>query len=150
MAKTGQPIEIHAAFRFAVSIDKINVAAFGECTLPNLEVETFEIKEGGLNEYTHKLPVRVKSGSLTLRHGLTKDGQLLKWYLQVLQGEIAEAKRDVSIVMYDSMFNDVATWNFQQAYPVKWKGPTLKTDQPALAIEELELAYHGFSVGGKG
>jgi phage tail-like protein len=146
MAETGKPIEIHAGFRFAVSIKGVNVAAFTECTLPALEVETFELKEGGQNEYSHKLPVRVKSGSITLRRGLTKGSELLKWYEQVARGDLKEIQRDVSIIMFDSQLRTVTTWNFYNAYPVKWKGPTLKSDQAALAIEEVELAYHGFDI----
>jgi phage tail-like protein len=152
MPETGKPIEIHASFRFTVKIGNENLAAFSECTLPNVEVETFEVKEGGLNDYTHKLPVRVKTGTVTLRYGVTADDRLLKWYIRLMEGldgddkKFTELSRPVTVVMYNSQFNDVATWNFDRAYPVKWKGPTLKTEQGVLAIEELELAYHGFSI----
>lgn len=151
MARTGEPIEIHSAFRFTVEIDGIAYAAFTECTLPNLEVETLEVKEGGHNEYTHKLPMRVKTGNITLRHGITKGVDLLKWYLQILQGQISDATRQVSVVMYghlaaEQKIGPVVRWNFEKAYPVRWTGPTLKTDDAALAIEVLELAHHGFTV----
>lgn len=146
MPRTGEPVEIHASFRFTVEIDGINEAAFTECALPSLQVETEEIKEGGLNEFTHKLPTRVKTGTVTLRHGITRGAELLNWYLQVLQGQVTDATRQVSVVMYDSMLAPVVRWNFQNAYPVKWEGPTLKTDQQALAIEVLELTHHGFTV----
>ena len=146
MPKVGEPIEIHANFRFTVRIDQVNQAAFTECTLPSLQVETQDITEGGQNEYVHKLPVRVKAGTITLKHGITKDGALLSWYLQVLEGKISEATRNVEVVMYDSMLKPIATWTFRKAYPIKWSGPNLKAGEQALAIEELELAHHGFEV----
>ena len=153
MPETGKAIEIHASFRFTVTISDEIVAAFGECSLPNLEIETLEVKEGGQNEYSHRLPVRVKQGTLTLRYGLTRSDKLLKWYVRLLHGLDGDDKnfkdliKQVSVTMYDSELKPVALWNFEKAYPVKWKGPTLKTDQQALAIEELEFAFHGFSVG---
>jgi hypothetical protein len=30
--------------------------------------------------------------------------------------------------------------NIEQAYPVKWTGPTLKTDDNTVAIQTIELA----------
>jgi phage tail-like protein len=154
MPETARPIEIYASFRFTVKIADDVVATFSECTLPNLEIETFEVKEGGQSEYSHRLPVRVRPGNVTLRYGLTKDDQLLKWYLALLNGldsdgtKIADLAKSVTITMYNLHAGEmeaVATWNFQKALPIKWKGPTLKADQQALAIEELELAFHGFS-----
>ena len=147
MPVLGLPYEFHASFRFMVSIEGMSVAAFTECSLPNLQVETEEIKEGGQNTYTHKLPVRVNAGNITLRRGITKNDALLKWYLQVLKGDMKNATRTVSIVIYDSMARRVATWTFYGAYPVKWSGPTLKSDEAAAAIEEIEFAHHGFEVG---
>lgn len=141
-----KPVEVHASFRFTVNIDGVNQAAFTECKLPALQVETEDIMEGGQNEYIHRLPKRVKAGSITLRHGITKDGALLEWYLQVLSGDIKKATRTVTVVMYDSKLDPIARFTFRNAYPIKWSGPTLKTEGKALAIEELELTHHGFEV----
>lgn len=146
MPPTGKSNEIHASFRFTVKIDDITYAAFTECTLPSLTVETEKIKEGGQNEYVHQLPIRVNVGNITLRHGITRDAQLLNWYLQVLRGDIQAATRTVNVTMYGTDLRPLTTWSFDRAYPVKWSGPTLKTSDQALAIEVLELAHHGFVV----
>jgi len=138
--------EPHASFRFAVMVDDIHHATFTECKLPDLQVETEEIKEGGQNTFSHKLPVRVNAGSVSLRHGITRSGDLLKWYFQVLSGDIENATRQVTVVVYDVTGTPLATWSFRNAYPVKWSGPTLKTDDNSVAIEELEFVHHGFTV----
>ena len=36
-------------------------------------------------------------------------------------------------------------WDFKQAYPVKWSGPDLKADSPAVAVETIELVHRGIS-----
>lgn len=146
MPRTGEPIEIHAGFRFTVKIQGVTQAAFTECQLPSLTIETLDIKEGGQNQYVHRLPVRVKPGTLKLRRGITRGLELLNWYLEVLQGHMEQAPRQVIVVMYDAQLAEVAQWYFHDAFPVSWKGPTLKTEQAVLAIEELELAYHRFSI----
>lgn len=147
MPQTGARPELHPAFRFTVKIDGISYAAFTECTLPNLQVETKDVIEGGQNEYVHKLPLRVKAGSVKLRHGITRDAELLAWYLQVLNGDIASAMRTVEVVMYSATLEQIGNFTFLRSYPIKWTGPTLKTGEQAIAIEELELAHHGFTKG---
>lgn len=136
--------QFHSGFRFTVSVNDIEAGAFTECTLPSLQVETLDIKEGGQNAYVHKLPVRVSAGTLTLRHGIVKGSALFQWYMLVLNGHIDKAMRQVTITMYDVSHAPLATWNFRDAYPVKWTGPTLKSDDNAVAIESIEIVHHGF------
>src|SRR5579871_1209841 len=147
MPKTGAQPEIHASFSFVVAVEGLNVAAFTECSLPSLQVDVDEIKEGGQNAYVHKLPVRINAGTVTLRRGITRNDQLLNWYLQVLKGDMKDATRTVSVIIFDSMGKPVATWTFYNAFPIKWGGPTLKSDDAVVAIEEIEFAHHGFEVG---
>jgi phage tail-like protein len=134
------------SFRFAVAVDGINYAAFTEFTLPTLTMETEEIKEGGQNTYAHKLPVRVTVGSATLKHGIATDFTLLNWYMDMLKGDIASATRQVRVTMFDTSHLAVMTWTFRQAYPIKWSGPSLKTDNSSVGIEEIEFVHHGFDI----
>jgi len=136
----------HGSFRFSVAVDGINYAAFTEFTLPSLQVETLDIKEGGQNAFAHKLPVRVTAGSATLKHGIATDFSLLNWYLDVLKGDIASATRQVTVVMYNESHLPLMTWAFRNAYPVKWGGPSFKTDNNSVSIEEIEFVHHGFDI----
>lgn len=134
----------HSGHRFVVEIDGQRMAAFSECTLPTLEFETEERKEGGLNDYVHVLPSRRKSGRVTLKRGLTASTELLDWYNSLLSGQVNDATRTLAIIMFDSMGNELARWDFMEAIPVKWTGPQLKSDQGAVAIETLELVVHDY------
>lgn len=134
----------HAAFRFSVIIDGVPAAVFSECTLPSLEVDVHEQKEGGYNGGTHLLPGPVKAGRITLKSGLSQTGVLLRWYQSVAYGKAAEAARNLTIVMYNSKGIPIMRLNFSGAYPVKWTGPTLRSSDSAMAIESLELAFSEF------
>ncbi|MFP3896123.1 MAG: phage tail protein [Anaerolineales bacterium] len=133
--------QAHAAFRFVVQIEGIETATFTECTLPPLEVDLHEEKEGGFNTGTHVFPGRVKRGSVVLKRGLASGSGLLEWYMDVLQGKVAESRRQVSISLYDSRNEEVMRWDFIGAYPHKWSGPTLDTTSEKVAIETLELSF---------
>ena len=131
-------------FLFEVRIDHITQAAFTEVTLPALRVETEDVKEGGLNQYIHKLPVRVNAGTLTLKNGIGIGGQLLQWYKQVLEGNFGDARKEVTIHLYGGVrTRPVLTITLQQAYPIRWTGPNLRAGDSAAAIEEIELAHSG-------
>lgn len=138
--------EVHNDFRFAVIVDDVTYATFTEFTLPTLTVETIPWKEGGQNTFTHKMPVRVDVGTAKLKHGITSQVQLLNWYMDVMNGDIVKAKRQVAVELYDQAGRAFITWNFRDAYPIKWTGPTLKSDATGIAIEEIEIAHHGFEV----
>jgi phage tail-like protein len=150
MPATGERYEMHPNFRYMVKVDGVEHAIFTECKLPSFQVETLEIKEGGQNNFTHQLPVRIKAGSITLKYGMSKSDALLKWYLDVLKalskGNLAQVLHNVTITMYTVERQNMTVFSLEQAYPKKWSGPTLKSDDRAIAIEELELAFTAFSV----
>lgn len=127
----------HAAFRYKVDAGDGMVAAFTECTLPTIEWEVEEVKEGGLNTHVHILPTRRKAARLTLKHGIGK-GKLLSWYLKTLDEEFIP--REISIQLLDAKENTVATWVMHDAFPIKWTGPQLKSDSSSVAIQSIEFA----------
>jgi phage tail-like protein len=130
-------LNLNAAFRFVVAIDNVPVGAFTECTLPVLEWDVEEVKEGGLNTYVHQLPGRRKSAKITLKNGIGVTNLLLAWYTQSLHESIS--RRRVTISLLNSLHIPVMIWNIEQAWPVKWTGPQLKTDENTVAIQTFEL-----------
>lgn len=129
--------DIHSSFRFVVKIDGITQAAFTECTLPSIEWDVQEIKEGGLNSYTHQLPGRRKGAKVILKRGIGT-GDLLDWYKKVMGQEWT--RRPVTITLLDVAHERVMDWNIADAYPIKWSGPQLSADSNTVAVETLELA----------
>lgn len=125
------------AFRFTVSIDDVDVAAFTECTLPVIEWEIEQVKEGGLNSRVHQLPGRRKPARLTLKNGIGK-GQLLDWYTSTMDGKYS--RRRVTITLYHSPEIAFMVWNIAEALPIRWTGPQLRSDANTIAIHTLELA----------
>ena len=129
--------QAHAAFRFVVEIGNQRVAAFTECVLPAIEWEVEEIKEGGLNSYTHQLPGRRKAAKITFKNGVGKS-ELLDWYLSTMSGNFE--RKPVTLILLDATKAPVMTWKIEDAFPSKWSGPDLKADSSTVAIQSLELA----------
>ncbi len=149
--KTAQRIDPFATFKFHVEIGDIREAAFSECSGLEIATDVFEYQEGGLNEYSHKLPGRTKLSNVTLKRGFATSNELYNWYLEMeqdlLQGNRITRKQ-VTITLYSTADKkESMSWTLNDAFPVKWVGPALKTGEAAAAIETLEFAHHGITLG---
>jgi phage tail-like protein len=144
MPETAKRVDPFISCKFHVQIDNIEQASFTECSGLQVETEVYEYQEGGFNEYVHKLPGRSKVSNVTLKRGVTDSNELWEWYQNIVRGDIK--RKNVSVVLYDQAGSEVMRWTFVGAYPVKWVGPTFKSDDNTVAIETLELAHQGIEL----
>ncbi len=140
--------DVHLGLRFWVEIDGVEIAGFDECSGLTMETEVTEYAEGGLNTYTHKLPVRTKYSNVTLKRGMDPSGDLFKWYTDCIdwyaEGEGgAKRRRNVTITLYSPKGDAVMAYHLMNAHPTKWTGPELKAAAGAVAVETLEFAHEG-------
>ena len=140
MAQRNDP---YLNYNYLVEVDSLIVGGFSEVTGLQVEIQTEDYREGGVNEYIHKLagPARYSS-NLILKRGITDSAVLWEWQMEVVVGLIN--RRDISVILHDAAHNEKWRWIFFEAYPVKWSGPDLRAANPDVALETLELAYNGF------
>jgi phage tail-like protein len=129
------------AFNFDVEVDGLVVGSFSEVSGIESEIDIEEYKEGGVNEFVHKLLKTTKSPNLMLKTGFTTLTVLYDWYKQVVMGNIE--RKMVTITLLDSQKTPIKSWSFKNCIPVSWKGPELKSDGNAIAIESVQLAHQG-------
>lgn len=132
------------ASRFYLEIASVVEAVFTEVSGLQLEMETQDVEEGGVNGFTRRVPGRVKVSNLTLKRGMTRSNDFLKWFMSTGPGAVD--RRNISLVLYDVQGEKLASWHFQNAYPVKWVGPQFTADGNAVAVETVELAHEGLTV----
>ena len=131
------------AFNFEVEVDGLVVGKFSEVSGIGSEIDVEEYKEGGVNEFVHKLLKNTKSSDLMLRRGFTT---LTVLYIgqQVVMGNIE--RRMVTITLLDSQKTPLKSWSFKNCIPVSWTGPELKSDGNQIAIEAVKFVHQGFMV----
>ncbi len=138
----------YGAFNFVVKIKGKKVGGFSEVNGLQAEVEVHEYREGGQNNYIHRLPGPVRyPNNLVLKHGITDADVLWKWYQDVAKGPVAKQRKNVTIELQDSAGTTKWTWNLKEAYPVKWVGPDLRGTASEVAVETLELVHRGITKG---
>jgi len=127
--------------RFFIEINGLIAGGFSEVTGLQVETEVEEIKEGGVNDYTHKLPKGTKHPNLVLKRGITNSDILWNWHRDVVKGNID--RRSGAILLLDFEGNREIRWNFEEAYPIKWIGPNLNSKESSISFESLELVHNG-------
>ena len=132
-------------FRFRVEILGLQVGGFSQVTGIEREVQLEDFREGGLNDYTHKLATVTKYQNLSLKRGLADATELWQWHQDVVNGKIE--RRPITVLLMDSLGNDKWRWVFDGAYPVKWSGTELNASTNAVFVESVEFAHHGIKRG---
>src|SRR6478609_5236490 len=134
---------------FLVEVDGVEIGRFMEVSGLQVTVGIEEISEGGENSYVHKLPGRMTWPNLVLKRGITQQDTLLTW-LNKSSGEQFAANSNTltrstaAITLMGPSGDRLRAWNFDGAFPVKWTGPSFAADSNEMAVEELEIAHHGF------
>ncbi len=130
---------------FALEVNGTEVANFVECSGLKSSTEVFEIQEGGLNEFVHKIPGQTRWENIVLRHGVTGDTTLQQWREEVTEDKFA-LRRDGAIVVKRLNGMEVRRYTFKRAWPVAWEGPAFNANGADLAIDMFEIAHHGIEV----
>jgi phage tail-like protein len=132
-------------FRFLLEIDGLIRGGFSEVSGLQVEVDTEDYQEGGVNDFVHKLPKGARHQNLVLKRGMTDSGVLWKWHEDVINGKIEFKSGRIIILDYEG--TEKVHWRFKDAFPVKWVGPDFRADGNNVAIETLELIHKGFQRG---
>jgi phage tail-like protein len=127
-------------FRFLLEIDGITSGGFTRVKGLAREVKYESFREGGVNEYEHKLVTQVIYPVVVLERGLALD-DLWKWAQATADGEVQ--RKSLQIRLQNEAGERLWAWQIQDALPVKWSVSDLDAQSSQVVMESLELAHHG-------
>jgi len=127
-------------FRFLIEIEGITSGGFTRVKGLSREVKHESYREGGVNDYEHKLITQVSYPALVLERGLALD-DLWKWAQAVADGEVQ--RKTIRIRLQDEAGEKMFAWQIEHALPVKWAASDLDAQASQVVMESLELAHHG-------
>lgn len=139
----GDPIFV---FRFKLEITGVTVAHFQEISGLTYETEVFPYREGGQNDYEHKLMGQAKFTNLVIKNGMTTDRGLWDWRMTAINNR-SQSRKSGSVVLLGVGGKEIQRWNFYEGWPCKWEGPQFNSSQNSLAFEKIEIAYNYLKVG---
>jgi phage tail-like protein len=136
------------ALRFEVVLDGgpvQDLGTFTSCDGIGVEYEMLEWPEGGENAYVHKLPARMKYGTVKLSRPIDANSAKVAAWFSGMKNEVTRSTAVIKV--YDGNYANntpIVEWTLEGVYPVRWTGPSLTSDGNQVAKETLELAHHGF------
>jgi phage tail-like protein len=139
------------ASRFLFEVDGVEIGIFKEVKGLEVTVPTEDIKEGGQNGYTHKVPGRMVWPNIVFRRGLTQSDNLFEWLSKSsgegFAGNKNALKRSTGAITAISHTGvRLRSWKLIGVYPVRWKGPdfAVAVENKTPLEEELEVTHNGF------
>jgi phage tail-like protein len=127
-------------FRFLLEIDEITSGGFTRVKGITREVKHESYREGGVNEYEHKLVTQVSYPVVVLERGLALD-DLWKWAIAAADGDVR--RKTIRIRLQNEANEKMWAWQIECAIPVKWTASDLDAQSSPVVMESLELAHHG-------
>jgi len=122
----------------------------------SLNVQTMDYREGDERAtIVRKLPGLTKIGNVTLKRGLTSDGENSVKLFEWLGGVASLSENgptgglnlmDITITLADSQggFTNTPSWRLGRCYPISFSVPDLNASSNTLAITSMEFAVSTF------
>ena len=127
-------------FRFLIEIEGLVSAGFTRVKGISREVKYESYREGGVNDYEHKLITQVSYPVVVLERGLALP-DLWLWAQAVADGDVT--RKTIWIVLQNEANVPSWVWQVEHALPVKWGASDLDAQTSPVVMESLELAHHG-------
>lgn len=132
-------------FAFHVEVQGVDIAMFKEASGFESKSEVIQYKEANSEGklIISKVPGAPSWSDIVLKRAISSSTSLWDWRKQVEDGDIEGARRDGSVVLYDSTGEEVVRYNFRRGWVSQWKGPGLNADENQIAVEEITIAHEG-------
>jgi phage tail-like protein len=140
------PLDPAPAYRYYVEVENELTGSFVECSGIAARREILEIREGGVNTHTHKLPGRITYGTLTLKKGVMYSSDMWDWFQAgALNYQIKYTS--MTIIHFASQLFAPARWyNVMDVYPVSWQVTDFNADSSTYSVDTLEIAFSTIEV----
>ena len=130
------------SYNFKVEINGVTAGAFKGVDGLSCEIEVIEYQDGD-DLKLRKRPGRHKFGDITLKKGYIHETQLEEWWKNTIEGKYD--RRDISIILYDNMTNEICRWNCYECFPKAWKvsgldgkGNDVLTEEIVFVVEDVK------------
>jgi phage tail-like protein len=118
---------------------------FRECS--GLDSETSVIEHKSIDDngrpVVRKVPGEIKWSNITLKRGVDESLDIWKWREQVIQEGPDKSRTNGSVALIDYSGSTIATWSFEQGWPIKYTGATLNAGGNEVAVEEIQICHEG-------
>ena len=142
MADREDPI---VAFKFGLELEGKLSGYFTQVGGIGSETEVIQqkvVSETG-ETIIQQIPGRLTWTPVSLKRGVTSAMDIWKWRQMVVEGKVADARTNCSIIAYAQDNSELARWNFVNAWPSKVVGPEMDSGSTNYMIEDVTIVHEG-------
>ena len=149
MAQVFNDHDALTAHIYQIEVDGLAMAHFQEVSGISIERDVIEHRATlpGGREVIKKEMGPLKYGDITLKRGMTDNDELYQWMMEVAEGKLDSARRNGSVVQYDTQYQEVNRWNFENGWPSKWEAPSHKANDTDVAVESVTITVESVKKG---
>lgn len=137
-------------FQFSIDINGAIVALFQSISGMAVSRNVESVTVGGQNDTENEFPGQVSYGHVTFETGLSSSDFFYKWMMHGAE-DGSVLKLNFTLIQRRSVatgYETVKTWDFENAFPVKWSISDLTVnDSEKIVIEKLEVSFDRFGPG---
>jgi phage tail-like protein len=133
-------------FSFMVKVGSDEIA-FQEVSGLDIEAQVIEYRAGNSKTFsTVKMPGLKKFGNITMKKGVFKsDNVFFKWLGEGKSNVVT--RKSITISLLDENAGVTMVWSLVNAFPVKITGTDFDAEGNEVAVEMIEFAHEGITVG---
>jgi phage tail-like protein len=137
-----------AGHSFGLEFDSVLIRQITEVSGLKMEQDVIELKQNTADgKYAiKKLPGRPKAGEVTVTRGLTEDNSFERWIRDSRFGQMASARRNGSIIVYDFEGIPIKRYKLINAWPKSLEISALKAGDTSVLTEKLAITYEDMEV----
>lgn len=137
-----------ASYSFAVEIDGITIAQFKEVTGLGIKIGVIEnrAQQLGGQPLLQKLPGSVEYDDIHLARGKVADPAFWSWINTVQQGQIDQARKNGSVVLFDLTHGEVSRFNFFNGWPSRVEIAKLSAGTDTVLLESVTICVERLEV----
>ncbi|MCB0575935.1 MAG: phage tail protein [Saprospiraceae bacterium] len=144
-----------SAFNFKVEfsgIPGLKEQYFQEVSGLSWEMEVEDLPAGGVNEYSIRLPRKLRYPNLMLKRAMYSDPALVRWmeasagayFVNPTGRKGSEEHTDILISLLNHEYEILVSWQVLQAFPLKWNLSPFNAMDSKLIMETFEFGYKSF------
>ncbi len=139
----------YPAYNYKVSVTNVDTGetvsgSFSEVSGLTVDVQPIEYRDGTDDTTVRKVRGLRKLSNITLKRGITGHVGFWRWVLTGIEGDVDRQQGFIALLNEDRA--EVMRWNFRQAWPTKYTGPSLNAKNNEIAMETLELAVEDLRI----
>lgn len=92
-----------------------------------------------------KIPGRLTWTEVSLKRGVTSSIDVWQWRQAIVDGKVDDARTNCSVIAYNQANEEIARWNFENAWPSKVTGPDMDSGSTDYMVEEMTIVHEGMT-----